>query len=34
MQLCIKTNQGRYGLLRINSVDSEQLGVTAIIWGS
>ncbi len=34
MQICIKTNQGRYGLLRINSDDSEQLGVTATIWGS
>ena len=34
MQICIKTDQGRYGLLRIESVDGSQVSATATIWGT
>ena len=33
MQICIKTDQGRYGLLRVESVDGSQVSATATIWG-
>ena len=33
MQICIKTDQGRYGLLGIESVDGSQVSATATIWG-
>ena len=31
-QICIKTNQGRYGLLLVDSSNNEQLSATATIW--
>jgi hypothetical protein len=34
MQICIKTDQGRFGLLHVDSVDSSQVSATATIWGS
>lgn len=36
MQICIKTDQGRFGLLHIQSVDSTNgvASATATIWGS
>jgi len=34
MQVCIKTDQGRFGLLYIESVDSSQVSATATIWGT
>jgi hypothetical protein len=34
MQVCIKTDQGRFGLLHIDSVDSSQVSAIATIWGS
>ena len=34
MQICIKTDQGRYGLLGIESVDGSQVSATATIWGT
>jgi hypothetical protein len=34
MQICIKTDQGRFGLLHIESVDSSQVSATATIWGT
>lgn len=35
MQICIKTDQGRYGLLHIDSSsNNDHLGVTATIWSS
>ena len=34
MQICIKTDQGRYGLLHIDSAANGQLQVTATIWNS
>jgi hypothetical protein len=34
MQICIKTDQGRFGLLHIESVDSTQASATATIWGT
>ena len=34
MQICIKTDQGRYGLLHIDSTANNQLQVTATIWNS
>jgi hypothetical protein len=34
MQICIKTDQGRFGLLRIESVDGSQVSATATIWGT
>jgi hypothetical protein len=34
MQICIKTDQGRYGLLHIDSASTDQLQVTATIWNS
>lgn len=33
MQICIKTDQGRFGLLHIESVDGSQVSATATIWG-
>jgi hypothetical protein len=33
MQICIKTDQGRFALLHIDSVDSSQVLATATIWG-
>jgi hypothetical protein len=35
MQICIKTDQGRFGLLHIQSVDNDGgVSATATIWGS
>ena len=34
MQICIKTDQGRYGLLHIDSAANGQLQVTATVWNS
>lgn len=34
MQICIKTDQGRYGLLYIDSSSNGQLQITATIWNS
>jgi hypothetical protein len=34
MQICIKTDQGRFGLLHIESVDGSQVSATATIWGT
>jgi len=34
MQICIKTDQGRFGLLHVDSVDSSQVSAEATIWGS
>jgi hypothetical protein len=34
MQMCIKTDQGRYGFLHIDSSSNDQLQVTATIWKS
>jgi hypothetical protein len=34
MQVCIKTDQGRFGLLHIESVDSSQVSAAATIWGT
>jgi hypothetical protein len=34
MEICIKTDQGRYGLLQIDSASNDQLQVTATIWNS
>jgi hypothetical protein len=34
MQVCIRTDQGRFGLLHIDAVDSTQVSATATIWGT
>ena len=34
MQICIKTDQGRYGLLHIASSANNQLPATAVVWNS
>ena len=34
MQVCIRTDQGRFGLLHIDAVDSSQVSATATIWGT
>jgi hypothetical protein len=34
MQICMKTDQGRFGLLRIDAVDSDQVSAAATIWGT
>jgi hypothetical protein len=34
MQICIRTDQGRFALLHIESVDSGQVSATATIWGT
>jgi len=34
MQICIKTDQGRFGLLHIESADGSQVSATATIWGT
>jgi hypothetical protein len=34
MQICIKTDQGRFGLLHIDTVDSSQVSAIATIWGT
>jgi hypothetical protein len=34
MQICIKTDQGRFGLLDIDAVDGSQVSAMATIWGT